>query len=257
MNHPLLKRLSLEAPGTYHHSLAVANLSEAAAEAVGANPTMSRVCAYFHDIGKLVKPEYFTENIRPGQNLHDELTPTMSALIIIAHVKEGVDLALKNKLNAEIVDGIKQHHGTSLVGYFHQRALQQQNDARLGGKIMNMRAEDIPEVREESFRYPGPPPQTKEAAIISLADAVESASRSMERPTPQRIEDLINGLVDDRIASHQLDEAPLTMAEIRKVSESFRFSLVNMLHARIAYPSKREEKESSAASARGEQQSAA
>jgi len=257
MNHPLLKRLSLEAPGTYHHSLAVANLSEAAAEAVGANPTMSRVCAYFHDIGKLVKPDYFTENLRPGHNPHDELTPTMSALIIIAHVKEGVDLALKNNLNSEIVDVIKQHHGDSLVGYFYQRALQQQNDAKLGGKIMNMRAEDIPEVREESFRYPGPPPQTKESAIISLADAVESASRSMERPTPQRIEDLINGLVDDRIASHQLDEAPLTMAEIRKIAESFRFSLVNMLHARIAYPSKREDKDASAASARGEQQSAA
>ena len=145
-------------------------------------------------------------------------------------MKEGVDLALTNKLNAEIVDGIKQHHGTSLVGYFHQRALQQQNDARLGGKIMNMRAEDIPEVREESFRYPGPPPQTKEAAIISLADAVESASRSMERPTPQRIEDLINGLVDDRIASHQLDE-PL---EERPCVVRTRRGLGVVLHAEAA-----------------------
>jgi putative nucleotidyltransferase with HDIG domain len=191
LNHPLLKRLSLEAPGTYHHSLAVANLSEAAAEAVGANPTICRVASYFHDIGKVVKPHYFTENIPHGSNPHDDLTPTMSALIIISHVKEGVDLALKNKLNAEIIDVISQHHGTSLVSYFYQRALQQQEDARLGGKIMNMREEDIPEVSEESFRYPGPRPQTKEAAIVSLADSIESASRSLDRPTPQRIDDLI------------------------------------------------------------------
>jgi putative nucleotidyltransferase with HDIG domain len=257
LNHPLLRRLSLEAPGTYHHCLAVANLAEAAAEAVGGNPTLSRVSAYFHDIGKLVKPEYFTENMRPGHNPHDELTPTMSALIIIAHVKEGVDLALKNKLNSEIVDVIQQHHGTSLVSYFYQRALQQQGDTRLGGKIMNMRPEDIPDVREESFRYPGPRPQTKEIAIISLADAVESASRSLERPTPQRIEDLISSLIDARISEHQLDEAPLTLAEIRKIAESFRFTLINMLHARIAYPAKREEKESSATTVRSEQKSAA
>jgi putative nucleotidyltransferase with HDIG domain len=241
LNHPLLRRMSLEAPGTYHHSLAVANLAEAAAESVGANATICRVCSYFHDIGKLVKPEYFTENMPQGANPHDDLTPTMSALIIIAHVKEGVDLALKHKLNFQIVDAIQQHHGTSLVSYFYQRALQQQEDARLGGKIMNMRAEDVPDVREESFRYPGPRPQTKETAIVSLADAVESASRSMDRPTPQRIEDLIHGIVNERIAEHQLDESPLTLAEIRRVAESLRFTLVNMLHARIAYPGKREE----------------
>lgn len=255
LNHPLLKRLSMEAPGTYHHSLAVANLGEAAAESVGANPTMCRVGAYFHDVGKLVKPDYFTENMRPGHNPHDDLTPTMSALIIIAHVKEGIDLALKHKLNSQILDIIQQHHGTSLVSYFHQRALQQQNDARLGGKIMNMRPEDIPDVREESFRYPGPRPESKESAIISLADAVESASRSLDRPTPQRIEDLVNSIVNDRIASHQLDNCPLTMAEIRRIAESFRFSLVNMLHARIAYPSRRDEKESTPS--RRETQSAA
>jgi membrane-associated HD superfamily phosphohydrolase len=180
----------------------------------------------------------------------------MSALIIIAHVKEGVDLALKNKLSSEIVDVIQQHHGSSMVAYFYQRALQQQSDAKLGGKIMNMRPEDIPDVREESFRYPGPRPQTKESAIISLADAVESASRSMERPTHQRIEDLVNSLIDNRIAEHQLDESPLTMAEIRRVAESFRFTLMNMLHSRIAYPSKREEKDPPS-SVRRVQQSAA
>lgn len=245
LNHPILRRLSMEAPGTYHHSLAVANLAEAAAEAVGANPTLCRVGAYFHDIGKLVKPEYFTENIPHGHNPHDDLTPTMSALIIIAHVKEGVDLALKNKLNSEIIDIIRQHHGTSTVSYFYKRALQQQDDARLGGKIMNMREDDVPEVREESFRYPGPRPRTKEAALVNLADSIESASRSLERPTPQRIEDLVNGIVEDRIAEHQLDESPLTLAEIHRAAEAFRFTLVNMLHARIAYP-KREEREASA-----------
>jgi hypothetical protein len=241
LNHPLLKRLSLEAPGTYHHSLAVANLAEAAAESVGGNPSICRVSSYFHDIGKLVKPLYFTENTPHGDNPHDDLTPTMSALIIVAHVKEGVDLALKHGLNNEIIDVIRQHHGTSTVSYFHQRALQQQEDARLGGKIMNMREEDIPEVSEESFRYPGPRPQTKESAIVNLADSIESASRSLDRPTPQRIDDLVKHIVKDRLASGQLDESPLTIAEIWRAAESFRFSLVNMLHARIAYP-KREER---------------
>lgn len=240
LNHPLLRRMSMEASGTYHHSLAVANLAEAAAESVGANPTICRVSSYFHDIGKLVKPEYFSENMPPGVNPHDDLTPTMSALIIIAHVKEGVDLALKHKLNGEITDIIRQHHGTSFVTYFYKRALQQQDDARLGGKIMNMREDDIPEVRQESFRYPGPRPKTKEAAIVSLADSIESASRSLERPTPQRIEDLVNDIVDARISEHQLDDCPLTLAEIYRAAESFRFTLLNMLHARIAYP-KREE----------------
>jgi putative nucleotidyltransferase with HDIG domain len=243
MNNPLLRRLSMEAPGTYHHSLAVANLSEAAAEAVGANPTICRVCSYFHDIGKLVKPEYFTENMPPGHNPHDELTPTMSALIIIAHVKEGVDLALKHKLNPVLVDCIQQHHGTSLVGYFYQRALQQQQDARLGGKIMNLRDDDIPEVREESFRYPGPRSQTREIAIVSIADSIESASRSIERPTAQRIDDLVTDIIDSRIADHQLDECPLTLDEIRRIGESMRTTLASMMHSRVAYPARREPKE--------------
>lgn len=238
LNHPLLKRLSMEAPGTYHHSLAVGNLAEAAAEKVGANPTICRVAAYFHDIGKLIKPDYFTENMLQGRNPHDDLTPTMSALIIIAHVKEGVDLALKHHLNSFIVDVIRQHHGNSLVGYFYQRALNQQKDAALGGKIMNLRDEDIPQVNEASFRYPGPRPNTKEAAIISLADAVESCSRSLERPTPQRIESLVNDIIKDRLEDHQLDEAPLTLAELTQIAESFRFSLQSMLHSRVAYPKK-------------------
>ena len=236
LNHPLLRRMTIEAPGTYHHSLVVANLAESAAEAIGANATMCRVCAYFHDVGKLVKPQYFTENMSFERNPHDDLAPSMSALIIIAHVKEGVDLSLNHKLNQRIVDIIQEHHGTSLVYYFYQRAIQQQEDARAGGKIMNIREEDIPEVQEESFRYPGPKPQTKESAIVSLADIVESASRSLEKPTPQKVEQLVNELIEERIADGQLDECDLTLGNLRVIAERFRFTLMTMLHTRIAYP---------------------
>lgn len=240
LNHPLLMRLSLEAPGTYEHSQAVARLAEAAAERIGANAAMCRTCAYYHDIGKLVKPEYFTENMRSTRNPHDDLAPTMSALILIAHVKEGVDLALKHKLNPRIIEVIQQHHGDSLVYYFYKRALQQQEDARAGGKIMNLREDDIPEVTEESFRYSGPRPQTKESAIISLADAVESASRSLEKPTLQRIEELVTDIIDARVADHQLSDCDLTFGELGQVTESFCFTLKSMLHRRIAYPPKKE-----------------
>ena len=236
LNHPLLRRMTIEAPGTYHHSLVVANLAEAAAEAIGANGTLCRVCAYFHDVGKLVKPDYFTENMNYERNPHDDLAPSMSALIILAHVKEGVDLALKHDLNRRIIDIIQEHHGTSLVYYFYKRALQQQEDARAGGKIMNMREEDIPEVKEESFRYAGPKPQTKESALISLADMVESASRSLEKPTPQKIEQLVTDLIAQRVADKQLDESDLTLAELNTIAERFRFTLMTMLHTRIAYP---------------------
>jgi len=236
LNHPLLRRMTIEAPGTYHHSLVVANLAEAAAEAIGANATLCRVCSYFHDVGKLVKPEYFTENMSFERNPHDDLAPTMSALIIMAHVKEGVDLALKHKLNQRTIDIIQEHHGTSVVRYFYRRALQQHEDARAGGKIMKLREEDIPDVSEESFRYSGPKPQTKESAIVSLADAVESASRSLEKPTPQKIESLVNELIEERIADRQLDDCDLTLGELKIIAERFRFTLTMMLHSRIAYP---------------------
>jgi cyclic-di-AMP phosphodiesterase PgpH len=236
LNHPLLRRMTIEAPGTYHHSLVVANLAESAAEAIGANATLCRVCSYFHDVGKLVKPDYYTENMNFERNPHDDLAPTMSALIIIAHVKEGVDLALKHGLNRRIVDMIQEHHGTSLVYYFYKRALQQQDDARTGGKIMNLREGDVPEVREETFRYSGPKPQTKESAIISLADMVESASRSLEKPTPQKIEQLVTDLIGQRIADGQLVECDLTLADLNMIAERFRFTLMTMLHTRIAYP---------------------
>jgi membrane-associated HD superfamily phosphohydrolase len=183
-----------------------------------------------------VKPEYFTENMNFERNPHDDLAPTMSALIIIAHVKEGVDLALKHRLNRQIIDMIQEHHGTSLVYYFYKRALQQQEDARTGGKIMNLREEDVPDVREETFRYNGPKPQTKESAIISLADMIESASRSLEKPTPQKIEQLVNELISQRIADGQLTECDLTLADLNLIAERFRFTLMTMLHTRIAYP---------------------
>lgn len=238
LNHPLLMRLSQEAPGTYEHSQAVARLAEAAAEKISANASMCRTCAYFHDIGKLVKPEYFTENQRTDRNPHDDLAPTMSALVLIAHVKEGVDLALKHNLNPAIVDVIQQHHGNSVVRYFYNRALRQREEALAEAGHSGGHEEDVPEVREENFRYSGPLPQTKESAIISLADAVESASRSLEKPSPQRIEELVNDLVDERVADHQLDDCELTFHELRAVVESFCFTLNSMLHRRIAYPKK-------------------
>lgn len=235
LNHPLLRRLSLEAPGTYHHSLALANLAEACAEKVGANATLCRVGAYFHDIGKLAKPEYFTENTPAGENPHDELTPTMSALIILSHVKEGVDLGVRNRLNRDVIDLIRQHHGTTLVEYFYRRARQQEEDARAGGSLLKIRAEDIPKVNEESFRYPGPKPQSIEAVILGLADAAESASRSLERPTPQRIDDLVHDLLQDRIGDGQYDEAPVTLCQLHAVADTLVTSLGSMHHARVAY----------------------
>ena len=238
LNHPLLQQMTMEAPGTYHHSLIVANLAESGAKAIGLDATACRVMAYFHDIGKIIKPEYFTENIPPGASPHENLTPSMSALIIVAHVKEGIDLALKYGLKKQILEAIQQHHGDSVVTFFHQRALQQQQDAREGGKIMNMREEDVPDVSENSFRYPGPKPQTKEIGLLSLADAVEAASRSLEKPTAQRIEDLVNEIVEHKIATGQLDECNMTMNEIRTAAEAMAVTLKNMMHTRISYAKK-------------------
>jgi cyclic-di-AMP phosphodiesterase PgpH len=235
LNHPLMKRLSIEAPGTYHHSLVVANLSEAAAEAIGANAAMTRVCAYFHDIGKLTKPEYFIENMDPADNPHDDLTARMSALILIAHVKDGVDLAIKHKLNCSIIDVIEQHHGTSLTQYFYHRALEQQAEMMRRVSEGKSKEDDVPKVSEEVFRYPGPLPQFKEAAIISLADAVESASRAMEKPNASRLETLVDELVLDRMRDGQLDECDLTIADLARVKASFVKTLLSMMHSRIKY----------------------
>ncbi len=241
LNHPLLKRLSTEAPGTYFHSVNVGQLASEAAEAIDANADFCQTCALFHDVGKLVKPEYFIENQAENENPHENLAPSMSALIIVAHVKEGVNLALEYKLDRQIVDVIQEHHGTSLVWYFYKRALSHQEDARALGKIAKLHEDDVPEVNESTFRYPGPKPQTRESAIISLADSIESASRSLEKPTPQRIEELVDKIIASRVQDRQLDECDLTFLELRKVAASFTTTLQSMLHRRIAYP--KEEKD--------------
>ena len=236
LNHPLLKRLTYEAPGTYHHSLVVARLSEAAADTVGANGTLCRVTSYFHDIGKLTKPQYFIENIDTDENPHDELTPTMSSLIIIAHVKDGIDLALKHNLNNEIIDVIREHHGTSLVQYFHHRALERRAEMEKLVDEGKANPDDLPVVEEKSFRYPGPKPQTRESAIISLADGIESASRTLQKPTPTKIMQMIDEITKSRMRDGQLDECALTLAELATIKKSFHNTLSSMMHNRISYP---------------------
>ena len=235
LNHRLLRRLQLEAPGTYHHSMVVASLAESAAEEIGANAAMCRVCSYFHDIGKLKKPEYFIEN-QGDTNPHDGLTPTMSAIIIIAHVKDGVDMAIKNKLNPKIIEVIREHHGDSLVSYFYHKAREQRQEVEKKVEEGLENKEDIPEVDSKSFRYPGPGPSSRESGIISLADCVESASRSLKKPTPQKIQNLVNELVMARVTSGQLDDSGLTMGEIKTACESFSATLRSMMHTRIDYP---------------------
>jgi putative nucleotidyltransferase with HDIG domain len=237
LNHKLLRQMQLEAPGTFHHSLVVAALAEAAAEKIGANAPMCRVCSYFHDVGKLKKPGYFIENQHGGaENPHDTLTPTMSSLIIIAHVKDGVDLAVKNKLNPRIIDVIQEHHGDSLVYFFYRRAQEQKKNEmdKVDRRIEN--PEDLPNVEEKNFRYSGPRPSTRESGIISLADTVESASRALRKPTPAKIKAMVDDLVYAKINDGQLDDCPLTLRELVAVKDSFSSTLRSMLHSRIDYP---------------------
>lgn len=241
LNHKLLRRMQLEAPGTFHHCLVVAALAESAAEAIGANAVSARVCAYFHDIGKLNKPEYFIENqVELMENPHDSLTPTMSALVIISHVKDGVDIAVKHKLNPRIIDVIQEHHGDSLVYFFYRKAQEQlkQDEEKVQKGLGNR--EDLPQVDQKNFRYPGPKPRTKESGIISLADAVESASRSLRKPTPAKLRTLVNDIVQARIIEGQLDECPLTMRELARIKDSFAVTMRSMLHHRVAYPREEE-----------------
>jgi len=226
-NHPLLRRMQLEAPGTLHHSLVVAQLSENACNAIGANPLLARVCALFHDIGKTVNPLYFTENQRDRANPHEQKHPQVSAQIVKQHVPDGVDLALRHRLPRAVIDVIRQHHGTTLVRYFYDRAVSTSRAPFAGA--------EPPTVPEASYRYEGPKPQFKESAVISLADAVEAASRSLRSTTPEQLDQIIGRIVADRIADGQLDEAPLTFEEIAKTKGSFTFTLLNMLHARVAY----------------------
>jgi len=240
-NHPLLRLMQLEAPGTYHHSLVVAQLSENAANAIGANPLLARVCALFHDIGKTVKPEYFIENQRSGGNPHDASNPSLSALVIKSHVKEGVDLARKHRLPRAVIDVIRQHHGTSLIRYFYHRAVTHSNGSSAPFQRSDPKSPIPPglaptDVCESTYRYDGPVPQFKESAVISLADGVEAASRSLRKVTPQHLGDLIDSVFRERIEDHQLDGSPITFVEITKIKQSFNFTMLNMLHSRVDYP---------------------
>jgi putative nucleotidyltransferase with HDIG domain len=233
-NHPLLRRMQLEAPGTYHHSLVVAQLAENACNAIGANPLLARVASLFHDIGKTAHPSFFTENQRDGHNPHDEHTPADSAQIIKRHVADGVELAVRHRLPRAVIDVIEQHHGTTLVRYFYQQAVTLSQAPFTKASEISLQAK-IPS--EDLFRYDGPRPQFKESAVISLADGVEAASRSLRSADTAQLTALIDKIVLDRIAEKQLDEAPLTFEDIARIKNSFQFTLLNMLHARVAYPS--------------------
>lgn len=221
LNHPLLKEMIVLAPGTYHHSLIVGNLAEAAADAIGANSLLARVASYYHDIGKMKNADYFAENKIEAAGKHFKLQPQMSNLLITNHVKEGVELAEKYKLSPPIIDIIKQHHGTSLTFYFYQRALEEQD-------------ENI--VKEEEFRYPGPKPQTKEAAIVLLADSVEAASRTIAEPTATKIEKLVHRIINNKFIDGQLEECTLTLKDLHKIADRFIRILVGIYHSRVDYP---------------------
>jgi len=223
MNHPLLKQLILEAPGTYHHSVVVSTMAETAARSVNANPLLARVSAYYHDIGKITKADYFIENQGAGENKHENLTPSMSSLILIAHVKDGIDLAQKYKLGRKITDIIQQHHGTGLIAYFYQKAKEQEN-------------REMEQVEEETFRYPGPKPQTKEAALVLLADSVEAASRSLSQPTPARLQGMVQKIINSIFTDGQLDECELTLKDLHQIAKNFHTILASIHHQRVGYP---------------------
>ena len=235
-NHPLLKELVQRAPGTYNHSINVASMSEAAADAIGANGLLCRVAAYFHDVGKLRKPDYFIENQAGGANKHDDLTPTMSTLVIIAHVKDGAEIARKHRLPRPIIDLIEQHHGTTLVEYFYRRAEQQLLDS-----AENTDQDAV--LDEGDFRYPGPKPQSPEAAVMMLADTVESASRALRDPAPARIEGLVKEVAKKKMDDGQFDECQITIEQLNTIEESLIKSLNAMYHARVKYPEKQPEKQ--------------
>ena len=223
MNNPLLRELMVQAPGTYHHSVIVGNLVEAAAESINANPLLAKVAAYYHDIGKIKKPLYFSENMRDGENRHDKLAPSMSALIIAAHVRDGLELAKKHQLGATIKEVIEQHHGTAQMRFFYDKARQ-------------LRDPDQPPVDEHEYRYPGPKPQTREAALIMLADAVEASSRTLTNPTPARIQGLVQKIINYIFTDGQLDECELTLKDLHLIAKSFNLVLAGIYHHRIDYP---------------------
>ncbi len=222
LNSPILRELMVRAPGTYHHSVLVGNLVEAAAEAINANPLLARVAAYYHDIGKVSKPQYFIENTGGGENRHDRLAASMSALILISHVKEGVELAKEHRLGRPIIDIIRQSHGTALMSFFHQKAKNQAGEGQT--------------VDERDFRYPGPKPQSREAGLVMLADCVEAASRTLTNPTPDRIQGMVQKIINNIFIDGQLDECELTLKNLHEIAKSFNRILAGIYHHRIDYP---------------------
>lgn len=223
-NHPLLKKLLVEAPGTYHHTILVANLCEAAAEAIGADPMLARVGAYYHDIGKAKRPYFFTENQMGGENPHDKLPPHLSALIIAAHVKDGVEMAREKRLPEEIIDFIREHHGTTLISYFYHKATQNGTSEH---------------VLEEDFRYEGPRPRRKETAICMLADGCEAAVRALRQKGPltqDQIEDQVRKIIQDRLRQGQLDQSDLTLRDLATIQRTFVRVLGSVYHTRVEYP---------------------
>ena len=226
-NQPLLKRLISEAPGTYHHSLLVASLAENAAFPVGANPILTRVGSYYHDIGKLYKPDYFIENTLQAHTRHKGLNPKISGMVITGHVKEGIHLSEIHKLPTDIKNFISQHHGTSLMHYFYFKALEKKEQ----------------ESTPEEFRYPGPRPQNKEVALVMLADSVEAAVRSLEKPSFERMKDMVQKVINNKFIDGQLDECPLTLKDLHHINDSFIHTMTKIYHARIEYPEEEKEGE--------------
>lgn len=224
-NQPLLRRLLVEAPGTYHHSILVGNLAEAAAESIGANSLLVRTAAYYHDVGKMRRPYFFVENQIGQDNPHEKLAPTLSTLIITSHVRDGVDLGREYRLPRAVIELIEQHHGTDLVRYFYARATENENSHR-------------DRLRETDFRYTGPRPQTKEAAVLMLADSVEAATRAINKPTPARLESLIERMIKERLDDGQFSECDITIKELRLLSTAFARVLSGLFHTRIEYPEK-------------------
>ncbi len=223
LNSPVLRELMIRAPGTYHHSVVVGNLVEAAAEKIHANPLLARVAAYYHDIGKISKPHYFIENLSQEENRHDRLSPSMSALVLISHVKEGAELARENRLGLPIINIIKESHGTGLITFFYEKA---KKIALAEGKTID----------ERDFRYPGPKPQTREAGLVLLADCVEAASRTLADPTPARIQGMVQKIINHIFIDGQLDECELTLKNLHEIAKSFNQILAGIYHQRIDYP---------------------
>ncbi|MEL7474326.1 MAG: HDIG domain-containing metalloprotein, partial [Planctomycetota bacterium] len=244
---PLLKELQRRAPGTYNHSLNVSSIAEAAADAIGADPLLTYVGGLYHDLGKMNKPEYFVENQSGGPSKHDKLAPAMSLLVIIGHVKDGLEMARANDLPRPLHHFIDGHHGTTLVEYFYHRAKTQAEEAEASG--------DDAEIPEElEYRYPGPRPQTKEVAMLMLADAVESATRAMPEPTPSRIDQLVRDLARKRLLDGQFDQCDLSFRELSLAVEAISKTVASIYHGRIAYPGGDRAKDKSEARDSGEEQ---